>query len=159
MIWNGGTFSWNWKVPSLNCDCAPLWMKLTGKLPVMVIPAAPMLDHYHPWSKHTLRKLAFDCVCETGIRCNSSFMIQCFIYLYISELDTFTSFEYFWLRPLIKAYMDELYSITIKRPAILCSFCLWSIRIKIFVIRNKIWTCAVQKSTTRILSTQKQIGE
>ena len=80
MIWNGGTFSWNWKVPSLNCGSAPLWMKLTGKLPVMVIPAAPMLDHYHPWSKHTLRKLAFDCVCETGIRCNSSFMIQWFIH-------------------------------------------------------------------------------
>ena len=76
MIWNGGTFSWNWKVPSLNCVCAPLWMKLTGKLPVMVIPAAPMLDHYQPWSKHTLRKLAFDCVCETRIRCNSYLMIQ-----------------------------------------------------------------------------------
>ena len=85
MIWNGGTFSWNWKVPSLNCVCAPLWMKLTGKLPVMVIPAAPMLDHQHPWSKHTLRKLAFDCVCETGIRCNSSFKIQWFIHgLYLN---------------------------------------------------------------------------
>ena len=59
----------------LNCGRAPLWVKLTGKVPVMVIPPCPNAPSPSPLLKASFRKiqLVFDII--TSITMNNSLIL------------------------------------------------------------------------------------